>query len=315
MSGLRTRSIIAIAEVVSAVIRAGKPLAALCGALLGAGIGATAGLITVYLLGFGILVGAIAGAMCGAALFKRPPRMLAVEDSPPSGGGPGQIVDHWTALVAEVPSIAVLMERSIYVAHEDKTPWSVVLDKLRRGEHPELRVDDYVPLASIKSLEVRGGTPAEVRVAFSAGGRRKATYLFFQTPEQRDDFLERLESALGVPLRREKRAWSRPRAALLPAILLGVGVLVAGGLACLSDNLIDHPRRPPRGKADLGGPFEFLIWAGPLRVALVGAIPCLAALAWLLKRMVRPPIEDTLIPDRTGELQDKTTARHERGTA
>lgn len=127
-------------------------------------------------------------------------------------------------------------------------------------------------------------------MASRQGEDYRATLLFFVDAAHRDDFITSLEECFDASFLRTKRPQERRAAARAPFwICVGIAVLF-GAIAGLSSYWIAHPPMPPRGKPQGDELVLFLTGAGPQGVLLAGLVPLIPCLAWLVWRLVRPPM-------------------------
>ena len=102
--------------------------------------------------------------------------------------------------------------------------------------------------------------------------------------------LAALEKQLGKSFDWIERPMSAGRAVSVPAVFIGVVVLLGyARIACLSAYWIANPPPPPRGKREQDDLVRLLIWAKPWGVMLAGAAATLPFLGWFGFRYYYPP--------------------------
>ena len=79
------------------------------------------------------------------------------------------------------------------------------------------------------------------------------------------------------------------RATAVPLVVLILIVLLSATAIYASAYWTAHPPPPPVGRTEQDPLVKFLVWLGPLRLLLAGAVPFLISLGWLLKRTIQPP--------------------------
>jgi hypothetical protein len=288
MSGFGWKMTLAIAEPMVARIRNGKPIPIVAGILSGLACGLSTGFAIPELLPFGGLLGAIVGATAGAALFPRPPQPLGKRAPGEESDWLGDIRQDWTYEEDNFKSLAVLLDRAIYVVRDDKAPWDKVRGKLSQGIDPQLPLGDLIRLDGIDHVELRRPDATDPRIVYWKGSRIKRRGIDFESVEARDNFLAALEEQLGVPFVQAEEPMELRRAILTPLICLVVLWGLTIGSMLLSAHWIATPPPPTRGgkQDDL---VRLLTWAGPQGILLGAALPLVAVTGWFLLRAARPP--------------------------
>jgi hypothetical protein len=172
---------------------------------------------------------------------------------------------------------------------EDSAPWEAVLRKLAEGNDPDLPLGDLIRLDELVCVEMGSPNATEIQIVHAPAGRMRRRGVDFCTTGERDELIAALEGHFGKPLSWTDCPLSFARAIQTPLILAVVASLLFSAIAWLSAYWTAHPPPPPRGKTEQDALVRLLIWAGPDMVLLVGAVPMLAAVTWLVSRILRPP--------------------------
>src|SRR5262249_55923369 len=165
-----------------------------------------------------------------------------------------------------------LLEQALYVVREDSAPWEEVVRKLSRGEDPELPLGDLIRLDELVRIEMNSPNAKEITFVHMPAGRTKRRTFNFQTTEERDKLIAFLEELIGKTFTRTECPLNFLRAIRTPAILAAIGGVLFSLVAWLSAHWTAHPPPPPRGKAEQDVLVRLLVWAGPERLLLVGAV-------------------------------------------
>ena len=116
----------------------------------------------------------------------------------------------------------------------------------------------------------------------------------FEEADHRSAFLGEHSKAAG----KEFEDWHREitffEATFWPFVFLAIVTILFGGATWLSYYWTHHPPRPLVGKPQGDELVLFLRWAGPLYVALAGAIPFAGVMGWLMKRIIARPLVKVL---------------------
>jgi hypothetical protein len=183
----------------------------------------------------------------------------------------------------------VLLEHALYLVREDSAPWEEVVRKLSQGEDPELPLGDLIRLDELVRIEMNSTDSKEITFVHISAGRTKRRAFDFQTTEERDELIAFLEQQIGITFTRRKCPLDSSRVIRTPAILAAIGGILFSLLAWLSAHWTANPPPPPRGEAEQDVLVRLLVWAGPERLLLVGAVVVVATLAWLASRVLWPP--------------------------
>lgn len=283
-SRIVTELIVEAAKPIAAHIKAGKPIPTILGAVAGAGVGGSLGnLLNESLIAFGALLGALLGAAASASVFPRPASPYGAND--PSHRTPGNVRGWWFGVVGEDQFLlSVLLDRAIFRAPVRSTDQGQrLVDRFREGEVPRPEESHMVYLEDFESLEWWPRTTS-LELASRLGEIEKTTELLFVDVRQCNEFITALETCFDAPFVRTERPLGMWRALQIPLwTCLGLAALF-GAVAGLSAYWIAHP--PP--KADKLA--LFLMRTGPVQILLATLVPCIPIVAWLVWRLIRPPI-------------------------
>jgi hypothetical protein len=291
----------AIGRPIGRSINKGAPLAVSIGAVLGAVIPAgicfwlKVGNIGFY-LGFGLL-GGIVGSVVAAKLFPR--AATAPVDYP----WIGEVVTAWETTIPSKTSTShifyALTERAFIrffkeVSVTDSVPsWSDEVGRLEKGETLESPVFEVHALKDLHAAELHGEDRYLTLIWQTANGTIQSGVDFVDVAH-RAAFLSVLSGTVDKEFKESEREMTFSEATFWPFIFLAIALVLFGGLAWLSYYWTHHPPQPPRNKPKGDELVLLLTWAGPLRVALAGAIPVGGLLAWLMKRIAFRPLVKVL---------------------
>lgn len=282
--------ILAAAKPIGATIRKGKPFATVVGAFLGAGIAACSAFVVMLgFVPFFVILGAIIGATVTATVFKQAPSLFGARTTDSEPFSLGAVLQSWMFEDEDFKSLVVLLERSLYVVREDSAPWEEVVQKLSSGEDPDLPLGDLIRLDELVRIEMEGPEAKEIVFVHFSDGKTKRRPCDFGTTEERDELIACLERQIGKSFSRTQQPLGFPRAILTPAILAAIGGIFFSLTAWLSAHWTAHPPLPPRGRTEQDDVVRLLVWAGPERILITGAVVVVAILPWLASRVVWPP--------------------------
>jgi hypothetical protein len=279
-----------IAKPLTEHIQQGRRLPNLIGALVGAAIGASSGFLSEYAVLPSALVGGLVGAAFAASRFKRIARPLGSGEDFDSRRSTGMLIREWISKSRLVPCVTLLFEHAVYVVlPDDDRQYHNLRAKLASGEDPEIPASRLIWLDSIDSLEIPDGDEVGLHICYSVEGQSNRWSSEFPSGASRDEFIGALEEYYGERFSSEPKEVGLIRATAAPwTVLISILLLFACAVYA-SAYWTAHPPPPPVGKTEQDWLVRQLVWLGPSKLSLVGAVPFLVSLGWLFKRTIQPP--------------------------
>jgi hypothetical protein len=200
--------------------------------------------------------------------------------------------------------LLALSDEAIYVARLDEKQMRKARAALKQGT-PVAEVleepDTVIPFEAVKKVE--GNLYHEfIEVTWreAKASEDTETTIWSDTKEDRDEFVAELRQRLGPDWKREVKEFGRLRAAVAPLIVVG---FFSFGTFCF----YMAGAHPEDDKSGSGGKTvrtniigAIFVWVynllGPIAVAVLGGLCILAGVAWLVARLIKPPIMLTLTP-------------------
>jgi hypothetical protein len=282
--------IVEVAKPIGAIVRKGKPLPTIFGAIVGGSLGLAAASVSISFTVAAVLIGTITGAALTAVLFRRSPSIAGVRTTDIEPFHVGAVLRSWSFEQGDFKSLAVLLERALYVVHDDSALWAMILGKLEQGDVPDLFLGSLIRLDEILCVEMRGPDVTEIQIVHAPEGKIKRRPIHFRTTAERDELLASLERHFRSSFCRENRSLEFTRILKGPLIVAVIVAAVFAGIAWLSAYWTHNPPPFPRGKAKPDALVSFLIGVGPGSVLLTGAVFLFLVLTWLGLRLLRPPL-------------------------
>jgi hypothetical protein len=279
-----------IAKPLTEHIQKSRRLPTLVGALVGAAIGTTSGAFSQYAVLPGALVGGLIGAGVAAGRFKQIPRPLGSSEDFESRRSPGMLSREWISKSRLVPCVTLLFEHAVYIVlPDDNRQYGNLRVKLAKGEDPEIPTSRLIWLDSIDSMETSEADEVALHICYTVNGKSNRWSSQFPCGAARSEFISALQEYCGAHFSSEQKEVGLIRATAAPwSVLIAVLLLFACAVYA-SAYWTAHPPPPPVGKIEQDWLVRLLVWLGPSRLCLVGAVPFLVSLGWLLKRTIQPP--------------------------
>jgi hypothetical protein len=290
-SNFITNLFVELGRAVYEIIRKGRRISTIVGAIVGGCIGATsARVVDIEFVPALVALGLIVGATLTAAIFRRPQAALGSRSEDPEPFQPGAMLHTWKFEPGDADTLIVLFEKAVYVVQNDNAPWSEVIEKLSRGIAPDLAGECFIRLADLLRVEMVGASASQFTLIYRSAGRIKRRDTVLTTAGERDELLAAVETQLGRSCEWTERPMGLARAVSVPAVFIGIIVVLSCAIAWLAAYWTANPPPPPRGKAEQDDLVKLLIWTKPRGVILAGAAATVPFLAWFGFRYYHPPL-------------------------
>ncbi|HEV2972984.1 MAG TPA: hypothetical protein VGY55_23665 [Pirellulales bacterium] len=172
---------------------------------------------------------------------------------------------------------------------DDARQWSAIKESLSQGRDPGISSSRLIWLDTIDSIELPEADAIGLAICYTANGKEQRRSTEFRSRVARKVFLNALEEYNGVYFLSERHEVGLVRATAGPWIVVSIVLLLVTSAAWASAYWTAHPPPPPIGKTEQDWLVRQLVWLGPFKLFMIGAVPFLLSFVWLLKRTLFPP--------------------------
>jgi hypothetical protein len=277
------------------------------GAVVGGLIGASFGFIIWPWFFIGFILGGWLGASLSAVAFPMPPDPPAPLVVPMMDGTPfemGPILDVWTSSFEGIHGILVVLERAVFMAASEESPWQEVRQKLGAGYMPSVVAGELIPIESITSFGIMADLDGALDFRFTQDSAAKSRFFIFGSTIERDRFLALICQKMGASLEPKQQPDGFIDSTWAPLSLLIVLLLLSAGGTYLAYYWIENPPPPLPSTGKRDSLVSSLMWLGPARTCAAFAIPMCLALVWLVYRAIHRTSQTVL----TWSQRDGATA-------